>query len=281
VTYLICVNCGSYYELKPGEHPDDFDLSCNCGGELIVSESLDDYQIIETKTGQKGLKYKFSAVVILLFITLVLAYTWANIDNSSTIMDSNSIGTVTKEVYTHPNFSGTKIAVITGMHPREISAKYVVPKVLKSYAATHNVEIVNYQINVTKDPLNYEIGRQNGQDLVAQYVIPDIKKSDYSMVIIVHNHEAGYGDGYYIATPSMDAKSIALGESLHKLLPDFNFYTRNSYQAPEGSSITQIDNPIVKTGTPVFVYEIPEWLGQSDVTTKTDRLIGTVFQIVD
>ncbi len=167
------------------------------------------------------------------------------------------------------------------MHPREISAKNVVPDVVKTYAATHNVEIVNYQVKVTLDPQNFAAGRANGQDLVAQYVIPDIKNSDYSMVIIVHNHEQGYGSGYYIATPSMDAKSVALGQSVHKLLPDFNYYTRNTDQTPEGSSITQIDDPIVATGTPVFVYEIPEWLGDSDVSKNSYRLIDAVFNAIN
>lgn len=39
--YLICVKCGGYYELQPGEKPEDFSNECKCGGELIYSESLD------------------------------------------------------------------------------------------------------------------------------------------------------------------------------------------------------------------------------------------------
>ncbi len=31
--YIKCKECGDYYELKPGEHPQDFS-SCHCGGEL-------------------------------------------------------------------------------------------------------------------------------------------------------------------------------------------------------------------------------------------------------
>jgi len=54
----------------------------------------------------------------------------------------------------------------------------------------------------------------------------------------------------------------------------------NTDQAPEGTSINQVDNPIVATGTPVFVYEIPEWLGNSDVATKSNRLIDAVFKVI-
>lgn len=31
--YLICKKCGGYYEIQPGESPEDFD-SCQCGGKL-------------------------------------------------------------------------------------------------------------------------------------------------------------------------------------------------------------------------------------------------------
>jgi hypothetical protein len=218
-------------------------------------------------------------IIIIICVLIGLAYILINYGTSSMI-GSDSKGSVNKEVYSHPGYFGPKIAIITGMHPREISAKNVVPEVIKSYVDTHNVEIVNYKINVTQDPQDFSIGRANGQDLVAKYVIPDIQKSHYSMVIIVHNHMQSYGNGYYIATPSMDTKSIAFGQSVHIIMPDFNYYTRNTTQQPEGTSINQVDNPIVTTGTPVFVYEIPEWLGNSDVATNTTRLIDAVFKIV-
>ena len=281
MTYLICDKCGKCYELQSGESPEDFLLTCDCGGEIKHYNNLEDYHnnnpSRRVKAGGKSLKSQFLMITIILMIGIVLAYSWANLNNSSAVLGADSVGSVTKEVYSHPGYSGQKIAVITGMHPREISAKDVVPNVVKSYAAIHNVEIVNYQVNVTQDPQDFAIGRANGQGLVAKYVIPDIAKSDYSMVIIVHNHEQGYGDGYYIATPSMDAKSVALGQSVHKLLPAFNYYTRNTDQAPEGTSINQVDDPIVATGTPVFVYEIPEWLGNSDVATNSNKLIDAVF----
>ncbi|WP_052374199.1 nuclease-related domain-containing protein [Methanobacterium sp. SMA-27] len=41
--YLICDKCEGNYELQPGESPDDFDLTCNCGGKLKVHNSFDDY----------------------------------------------------------------------------------------------------------------------------------------------------------------------------------------------------------------------------------------------
>jgi len=203
-----------------------------------------------------------------------------NNQTSNTTLGSDNRGFVTKETYSHNNIFSPKIAIVTGMHPREDSAKNVVPQVIKNYASTHNVEIVNYQINVTDQPDNFAIGRNNGEGLVAQYVIPDIAKSNYNLVIICHNHIQSYGNGYYLATPTMDNKSVSLAEITHNFLPDFNYYQRNVTQQPEQSSINNVDYPIVSTGTPVFVYEIPGWVGDSDVYNNTNRLIDTAFKII-
>lgn len=195
-------------------------------------------------------------------------------------LGSNSKGYVTKDVYNHYGASGSKIAIITGMHPREDLSKTVIPEVIKFYALTHNVELVNYKITVTNSPRVFTTGRNNGEGLVAQYVTPDIKKSNYDLVIIAHDHEKGYGDGYYIATPSMDSESIALAEAVHGLLPDFNYYKRSTSKKAKSSSITRVDNPIVATGTPVFVYEIPEWLGSLDAFFNSNGLIDASFKAV-
>lgn len=196
-------------------------------------------------------------------------------------LGSDDKGYVTKTVYSPSGTPTETIAIVTGMHPREISAKEVVPEVIKDYVKSHHVEIVNYQVNVTDNPSNFATGRHNGEGLVAKYVIPDIKKSNYELVIICHDHKKGYGnDSYYIATPSMDSKSITLAEAVHNLLPDFNYYQRNTDTKAESTSINGVDDPIVATGTPVFVYEIPEWLNDSDVYSNTNRLIDACFNSI-
>lgn len=40
--YLVCEECGKYYQLQEGESPEDFLLNCDCGGRLRVVESLDE-----------------------------------------------------------------------------------------------------------------------------------------------------------------------------------------------------------------------------------------------
>jgi hypothetical protein len=38
--YLVCESCGGYYKLQPGESPDDFSDTCECGGELEFKRLL-------------------------------------------------------------------------------------------------------------------------------------------------------------------------------------------------------------------------------------------------
>lgn len=220
---------------------------------------------------------KRSTLIVLFIITLVALFILANISEHS-VLGMDNKGYVTKDVYSHYGSSDSKIAIVTGMHPREDLSKTVTPYIIKLYALTHNVEIVNYQITVTDQPESFTTGRYNGENLVAQYVVPDVEKYDYNLVIICHDHEQGYGDGYYIATPSMDGKSVTLADAVHNIIPDFNYYQRSTKKKPQSKSIKRVDNPIIATGTPLFVYEIPEWSGYFEAFYMTYRLIDTCFR---
>ena len=50
--YLICEECGGYYELQEGESPEDFD-SCSCGGKLKYVEFLEAEMIFCPNCGNK------------------------------------------------------------------------------------------------------------------------------------------------------------------------------------------------------------------------------------
>jgi hypothetical protein len=217
-------------------------------------------------------------LLILVILGAGLFFVYNSADHS--IIGSNTNGFVTKDVYSHYGSHESKIAVITGMHPREDLSKTTVPSVIKFYALSHNLEIVNYHITVTKNPDAFTESRNNGESLVAQYVIPDIKKSDYKLIIICHDHEQGYGEGYYIATPSMDTKSVTLAEAVHSLIPSFNYYKRDTEKKAHSSSIVKVDNPITESGTPVFVYEIPEWNGNIDAFLNSYRLIDSSSKVL-
>ncbi len=53
--YLICIECGGYYQLQHGERPEDF-AECQCGGELIYKESLNENKPPTYKMDEKNHK---------------------------------------------------------------------------------------------------------------------------------------------------------------------------------------------------------------------------------
>jgi hypothetical protein len=222
---------------------------------------------------------KSSLLILIVILGVFAVYVFANLGQHS-IIGSNQQGYVTKDVFSHYGNPSAKIAVVTGMHPREDLATNLVSQVVKVFAILNNVEIVDYHVTVTEQPQDYDVGRQNGQALVAQYVLPDVKKSDYQLVIIAHDHEKGYGEGYYIATPTHDSKSVSLGEAVHQILPQFNYYSGSSSNREQSSSISQIDRPLTNAGFPVFVYEMPEWNTQLEAAQMTYQLLSSSYKVI-
>jgi hypothetical protein len=162
------------------------------------------------------------------------------------------------------------------MHPRENHSTRVLPLVCEEYAKRNPVEIIEYRITVTDSPLDFNKGRTNGENLVNQYVIPDLDKIKPELVIVGHDHIKGYGpDGFYIATPNMDDGSVELGESVDNVLSEFSYVqskrNRTEFQA---TSITKVNKPIVDKGYRLFVFEIPQCDSEENAFLMSYRLFG-------
>lgn len=72
--YLICKQCGSYYELQTGESPEDFSLECECGGNLVYQESLN---AVEKETpGSKSSSASRNLAILVVggFVLLFIVY---------------------------------------------------------------------------------------------------------------------------------------------------------------------------------------------------------------
>jgi len=218
-------------------------------------------------------------LLIALVAVFIFLFLFANWSQHSTL-GADERGYVTKDVYAHYGDSDKKIAVVTGIHPRESISIGLVQDVVKFYALTHGVELINYNIVVESDPDDFVRGRNNGEGLAAQYILPDVKKTDYDLVIIAHAHEPGYGEGFFIATPNMDEKSVYLAENVVNDLQDFNYY-KASKKGKKSSSAIRFSNPLARAGYPTFVYEIPEWSGYFEAFYMTYRLIGSSFSAIE
>jgi hypothetical protein len=218
-------------------------------------------------------------ILLFILVSLAVVFLWANISEQSHLGSDNG-GSVTKDVYSHYGTPTVRIAVITGMHPREDLATNMVPQAIKLFALLNLVEVADYHVTVDDQPDDFTVGRNNGEALVAQYAIPDIIKSNYQLVIISHDHEQGYGEGYYIATPTHDAKSVSIGEAVHQILSYFNFYPGSSNNKAQASSITVVDYPITNAGIPVLVYEMPEWNNFLEAMYHTYKLMQASSQVL-
>lgn len=303
--YLICERCNGHYKLDEGESKEDFS-TCSCGGNLRYADNFDghigsdndgyesaDDEIaenqIETPAEMRNLDSSIGMgrmivlVSIFLFISVIAASTLtihvplSNNDqnNDQSNIGHNSQGYVYKYVYSdQTGREAKKVAVITGMHPREHLSKKVMTDLLKSYHVPPGWTVVQYDVNVLENPNDYTIGRNNGETLAASYILPDIVKSRYDLVVVCHDHEYGYGDGFYFATPKMDDNSVRFAESLKLSLSNFNYYKNNGNTEP-GSSNIHFTDPIVSKGYKAIVYEVPEFTNYSEALTMSRQLLDT------
>ncbi len=245
--------------------------------------------------GEHNMKKTLVIIIVCAVIVTVMvgSLNTASSTEHSTI-GSDDRGYVTKDVYPQKDtldskwasFTGdspqkkVKVAIVTGIHPRETLSMNVSSAAIKDYAKSHNVEIVHYSIVVNANFDYYTLGRNRGQGLAADYIIPDVAKSDYDLVIICHDHKKGYGDGFYIATPSMDNKSVTLAQKVDSAMPGIRFLPSDANPKKKGTSTEIFTKPLAATGHPTFVYEIPEWLGYNEAYNVTYNLIETCYNSI-
>lgn len=190
----------------------------------------------------------------------------------------NDLGTVDKTVYGNNN-SSTELVLIAGIHPREPLAIGPEIEAAKQFAQNHDVKFTVYHVNVTKDPTEYQPSRDNGESLVHDFVVPDIRNTNGKAVIISHSHVEGYGEGFYLATPAMDKESVDISEKIANS-SDFNYFPRNVSKPVEATSAVLVSNPIAESGYPTFVYEVPENITEQNSTDKAIELFGLMYDIV-
>jgi len=211
-------------------------------------------------------------VIILLILACLILYEQRETTPvSGKLIGKNVNGTVEKFVYGNASANKT-IVLITGIHPRETLAIEPEIKAAKEWVAgKDDVKIIHYQVNVTKNPKDYEEGRAEGESLVHDFVNPDVISSDADCVIISHSHIESYGEGFYLATPEMDNASCTIAYKINETT-DFNYYPRTGNETYLSTSATLVSKPIAQAGYITFVYEIPEDITEQDATGKTKEL---------
>lgn len=238
---------------------------------------------LEVKNINQGENLKRKTKIILIVVLLIVLGSLMVYENYMQenapykVLGNNSLGSVERIIYGNASAENS-IALITGIHPREKLAINPEIKAAKEYAKEHDdVKIIHYQTNVTKDPKDYERGRAHGESLIHEFVNPDINKTDADCVIISHSHIAGYGEGFYVATPEMDNASVDIGYKINNTT-DFNYYPRTGNESYKSTSAVLVSKPIAKAGYPTFVYEIPENITKQDSTDKAKELFDLMVK---
>ena len=213
----------------------------------------------------------FAIIIIAILIAGAFFYLERTNVQSYQLLADNDLGTVEKLVYGNVS-SKNSIAIITGIHPRETLAIEPEIEAAREFADTNNdVKIIHYQVNVTKDPKDYKKGRNNGEKLIHDFVNPDVTQSDADCVIISHSHIESYGQGFYLATPNMDEKSVNIASTISNT-SEFNYYPKTGNESYKSTSAVLVSNPIAQEGYATFVYEIPENISEQESTDKTKEL---------
>ena len=217
--------------------------------------------------------------IIIILAIIGSFYIYNNNSHKSNVNHcENELGSVDKTFYGNIN-SSTELVLIAGIHPREPLAIEPEIEAAKQFSENHDVKFTVYHVNVTKNPTEYQESRDNGESLVHDYVVPDIKNTDGKAVIISHSHVEGYGEGYYLATPKMDDASVDISQKIAKS-SDFKYFPRNVSKPIEASSAILVSNPIAEAGYPTFVYEIPENITDQDSTDHALELFELMYNIV-
>ncbi|MDI6818824.1 MAG: hypothetical protein QMC87_05685 [Methanothermobacter thermautotrophicus] len=211
------------------------------------------------------LRIVLAAIVAVLVTTVVVL----NLSEHSTI-GSDSRGYVTRDIYAHYGEQSVKMAIVTGIHPREEVSIAPVQWAGRVFALLP-VEVIIYSINVEDSSRDYSRGRANGEGLAATYILPDIKRSDYDLVVIAHAHKPGYGEGFYVATPQMDRTSVEIAERVKE--DGFNYYPVSGRTKYRSSSGRLFSRPLAAAGYPTLVYEVPEWSSPLEVFFMTIKLL--------
>ena len=225
-------------------------------------------------------KHKIILIVVILLILaglIITDFKPSTTQQSSKMLGDTDIGTVEKFIYGDASANKT-ICLITGIHPREPLSIDPEIKAAKEYVQDHkDVKIIHYEVNVTKDPQDYQKGRDNGEKLVHDYVNPDVTNSDAQCVIIGHSHIESYGQGFYLATPEMDNASVEISEKISNS-SDFNYYPVTGNESYKSTSAVLVSKPIAQAGYPTFVYEIPENITEQDSTVKAKELFDLMVK---
>lgn len=219
-------------------------------------------------------KYLKSGIILSLFIFgIFISFNLSDngggvsaVENiNSNLLGSNNLGSVEKIGPFGNTSSKIRIAYIIGVHPLEYKSHSALFESIINKQNSLNYCYYIYKVRVTKDTKNYAKSRMNGQKLAHSYVVPNVKKQKYNLVIDVHSHRGNYPKKRFVFAPNNNKASKNIALKIKSKLSWLSYSFPPSQTSPKYVTI-----PIVKSGTKTIIYE--NYMYQPYTKTKIQAL---------
>ena len=177
--------------------------------------------------------------------------------------------------------SKVKIAYVVGLHPIEHQIHDAVYNIMLKKTSMKYAYYV-YKITLTKKSGDYSTDRMRGQMLAKTFIVPHVNKQKYNVVIDVHSTTGtSYKHTYFIHVPQNKHKaSMNLAYKTINTIKSIEANSQMRYWSPESqTSPPYLTLPIMRAGTPTFVFETWTYESLSQTNKRANILINAVDKI--
>lgn len=176
-----------------------------------------------------------------------------------------------------------KIAYVVGLHSMEHQIHDSLYKIIKNKVSMKYKYYV-YRIVLTNKKGSYSTLRMRGQKLAKNYIVPHAKKQNFDLVADIHSTSGiTYKQTYFIHVPkNQHAPSMKLAKKTIKIIKSIENNSKMLYWSPPTqTSPPYIHLPLIKAGTPTFVFETWSYEKKSQTDKRAKILIQAIDKVFD
>ena len=177
--------------------------------------------------------------------------------------------------------SKVKIAYVVGLHSMEHKIHDSVYKTMKN-KVNMKYKYYIYKIVLTNKKGSYSTLRMRGQKLAKKYIVPHAKKQKFDLVVDIHSTSGiTYKKTYFIHVPkNQHQPSMKLAKKTIKIIKSIEKNSKMQYWSPPTqTSPPYIHLPLIKAGTPTFVFETWSYEKKSQTNKRAKILIQAVDKV--
>lgn len=177
--------------------------------------------------------------------------------------------------------SKVRIAYVVGLHSMEHQIHDSVYKLMKN-KVNMKYKYYIYRIVLTNKKGSYSTLRMRGQKLAKNYIVPHAKKQKFDLVVDIHSTSGiTYKKTYFIHVPkNQHQPSMKLAKKTIKTIKSIESNSKMLYWSPPTqTSPPYIHLPLIKAGTPTFVFETWSYEKKSQTNKRAKILTQAVDKI--